>query len=275
MLGRIRRNIKFANVVSMIALFCALGGGAYAAVSLPKNSVGTKQLKKNAVTSAKVGKNAVTSAKIKSDSVTGAKVKNGSLTGADINLATLPKVGSAATADNAAHATNADNATNATNATNAAKASQADHAVNADNIAAPEAFREIGAPNQPGFLGGSTNFGTITGAATGETAGFYKDKEGVVHLKGLIRTADSGTDAGALFNLPAGYRPGNTKVLLMPAFCSATGTGTCTDSGETTILILGAGTGLVTSPGLNPDGLLIATAGVTVDLDGITFRAAG
>jgi hypothetical protein len=39
--------------------------------------------------------------------------------------------------------------------------------------------------------------------------------------------------------------------------------------------VLGAGTGLVSSPGLDADGLLIATAGVTVDLDGITFRAAG
>ena len=43
-----------AMVVACIALFIALGGGAWAAVNLPRNSVGTKQLKKNAVTSAKV-----------------------------------------------------------------------------------------------------------------------------------------------------------------------------------------------------------------------------
>src|ERR1041384_6769178 len=43
-----------AMVVACIALFVALGGGAWAAVNLPRNSVGTKQLKKNAVTSAKV-----------------------------------------------------------------------------------------------------------------------------------------------------------------------------------------------------------------------------
>jgi hypothetical protein len=43
-----------AMVVALLALFVALGGGAYAAISLPKNSVGTKQLKKNAVTSGKV-----------------------------------------------------------------------------------------------------------------------------------------------------------------------------------------------------------------------------
>ncbi len=41
-------------IVALIALFVALGGGAWAAVNLPRNSVGTKQLKKNAVVSAKV-----------------------------------------------------------------------------------------------------------------------------------------------------------------------------------------------------------------------------
>jgi hypothetical protein len=43
-----------AFVISLIALFIALGGTSYAALSLPKNSVGTKQLKNGAVTRAKV-----------------------------------------------------------------------------------------------------------------------------------------------------------------------------------------------------------------------------
>lgn len=42
------------NVVSYVALFVALGGTSYAAVALPKNSVGTPQLKPSSVTSAKV-----------------------------------------------------------------------------------------------------------------------------------------------------------------------------------------------------------------------------
>jgi hypothetical protein len=49
-----RPRLTFANVVSCIALFVALGSGAYAATQLPKNSVGSKQIKKNAVKSAKV-----------------------------------------------------------------------------------------------------------------------------------------------------------------------------------------------------------------------------
>ena len=43
-----------ALVISFIALIVAMGGTGYAAISLPKNSVGTKQLKKNAVKSSKV-----------------------------------------------------------------------------------------------------------------------------------------------------------------------------------------------------------------------------
>ena len=37
-----------------MALFVALGGASYAAIKIPKNSVGAAQIKKNAVTSAKV-----------------------------------------------------------------------------------------------------------------------------------------------------------------------------------------------------------------------------
>jgi hypothetical protein len=82
------------NTIALLALFLALGGTTYAAVSLPKNSVGTKQLKKNAVTNPK----------IKANAVTGAKVKNNSITGADILESSLAKVPSAANADNATHA---------------------------------------------------------------------------------------------------------------------------------------------------------------------------
>ena len=53
-MSRIRSSLTYANVMATVAVFLALGGGAYAAISLPKNSVGTKQIKKNAVTSKKV-----------------------------------------------------------------------------------------------------------------------------------------------------------------------------------------------------------------------------
>jgi hypothetical protein len=50
----VRPRLSFANVLAILALFVALGGSSYAALQIPKNSVGTKQLKRNAVTSPKV-----------------------------------------------------------------------------------------------------------------------------------------------------------------------------------------------------------------------------
>jgi hypothetical protein len=53
MLKRLARHVA-GNAVAWIALFVALGGASYAAVRIPANSVGTRQLKRNAVTSSRV-----------------------------------------------------------------------------------------------------------------------------------------------------------------------------------------------------------------------------
>jgi hypothetical protein len=52
-------------VISLVALFVALGGTTYAATSLPKNSVGTNQLKNNAVNSRKVKNHSLLAADFK------------------------------------------------------------------------------------------------------------------------------------------------------------------------------------------------------------------
>ena len=49
-----KKRITYANVAATLALLVALSGGAYAVATLPRNSVGTRQLKKNAVKTAKV-----------------------------------------------------------------------------------------------------------------------------------------------------------------------------------------------------------------------------
>ena len=54
MLSRFRPRLTYANVISTLCLFIVLGGGAYAATALPKNSVGSAQLKSKAVTPPKV-----------------------------------------------------------------------------------------------------------------------------------------------------------------------------------------------------------------------------
>jgi hypothetical protein len=59
MFSRLRRHIGSAHVIALIALFVALGGSAYAAFNLPKNSVGPKQLKRGAVTPPKLAHSTV------------------------------------------------------------------------------------------------------------------------------------------------------------------------------------------------------------------------
>jgi hypothetical protein len=76
---RITRHLSYANVTASLALFCALGGISWAAVALPRNSVGTKQLKKNAVTGPKIRANAVTSAKVKDGSLQRGDFASGTL----------------------------------------------------------------------------------------------------------------------------------------------------------------------------------------------------
>ena len=61
----IRNRLTYANVMSTIAVFLLLGGGAaLAAGRLGKNTVGTKQIKNNAVTAAKIKKGTITGTQI-------------------------------------------------------------------------------------------------------------------------------------------------------------------------------------------------------------------
>jgi hypothetical protein len=102
-----------AMAVAFAALLVALGGTSYAAFGPFK---GDQIIRKH--------------------SLSGNRLKNHTVTGQQINISSLPKVPSAASADNAGHATNADNAGHATNADNAGHATNADnagHATNADN----------------------------------------------------------------------------------------------------------------------------------------------
>lgn len=55
---RLRSRMTYANVMASLAMFFVLGGGAYAATSLPKNSVGTAELKPNSITLAKLSASA-------------------------------------------------------------------------------------------------------------------------------------------------------------------------------------------------------------------------
>jgi hypothetical protein len=92
--------LSYSNVVATLALFLALGGGVvYAASTLGKNSVKSKNIAANAVKARNLAKsavktkslaaNSVTTAKIKKDAVTSSKVKKGSLGRSDLAAGTL------------------------------------------------------------------------------------------------------------------------------------------------------------------------------------------
>ncbi len=64
-------------VVSVIALIVALGGTSYAAVALPRNSVGSGQLKPKSVKAADLASNAVSSSKVKDGTLLAKDFKRG------------------------------------------------------------------------------------------------------------------------------------------------------------------------------------------------------
>jgi hypothetical protein len=200
---RIRRPSP-SMAIALIALVVAMAGTGYAAVNLPKGSVGAKQLKKNAVTKAKIRRNAVTKTKIRRNAVTGAKVKARSILGKDIRLKTLGKVPSAGVADIA------------------------------NSLVPLEPLHLVGAAGEPPFEAGAGNVGLIEAGIVSQPVGFYRDRGGIVHLEGFAKT---GID-GFIFRLPVGFRPpsGITQIFetgetLIMAFGSNVAIGTTDVSG--------------------------------------------
>ena len=63
MLGRLRGRLTYGNVMSTVALFIALGGTSYA-LTLPRNSVGSRELRARSVGSSEIRTGAVASRQI-------------------------------------------------------------------------------------------------------------------------------------------------------------------------------------------------------------------
>ncbi len=176
-------------------------------------------LGKNTVGSKQLKKNSVTTAKVKKEAITAAKVKKGTLTGTQINATTLGTVPAAQTANIA------------------------------NSVAASESWHLVGTPGEPSFQNNWQNAGTL------DLVGFYKDREGVVHLKGA---AAQGPSNNAMFSLPPGYRPAVGELVTIAVGCD------CPLSSGTASVTIGGPFGAVT----------LNNATVTqVSLDGVTFRA--
>lgn len=78
MLSKALSRLSYANVMATIAVFMAMGGGAYA-LSIPKNSVGARQIKKDGVGASEIKAGAVRSSEVKNSSLLAKDFKAGQL----------------------------------------------------------------------------------------------------------------------------------------------------------------------------------------------------
>lgn len=98
---RIREHLSYANVTATLALILALGGTSYAAITLPANSVGPRQLRPGAVTSRAIRPGAVGARQVHAYSLTGRNIDKR-------RLGRVPAAVNAITASAATHARDAD-----------------------------------------------------------------------------------------------------------------------------------------------------------------------
>lgn len=190
----------------------------------------------SAFAATQLGKNSVGTKQIKNGAVSGAKIKKRTITGTNINFAKLGTVPSA------------------TNSTNASSANA---------LAAPEAMHIVNAPGQPPFEGGSINL-SLPMVSGLPPAAFYKDKEGIVHLEGIVKVGKEvifGTLI-PIFTLPPGFRPANGVLQVFP-------TGS---PGSTGAVIAGTNS---SDQGHFLSGNVLGTKESELVLSGITFRAEG
>src|SRR5438046_663170 len=90
----IRRRMSPGMIVALVALFVALGGGAYAASHLSENSVGSKTIKKGAVKTRNLHNGAVLGRNIGDNQVKTPAIKNGAVTTAKASFISSNSVGS-------------------------------------------------------------------------------------------------------------------------------------------------------------------------------------
>jgi hypothetical protein len=229
--------------VALLSLFVALGGGAYAAVSLPENSVGPKQ--------------------IKADAVRSSKVKDGSLLRGDFKTGQLPAGAQGLQGIQGSPGTPGLPGAPGAPGTPGKDATPADFT--------PEAVRRprpatgtasscfapgLGTSVVDEFCRTSPDSAWTNYGGAYERVGYYKDLAGIVHLQGSAKKQGSSTGQ-IVFVLPVGYRPAASQVFTV---------------------IAGAAPGTLGFVEIQANGNVersVPQGNDYLSLDGITFRAAG
>ena len=193
MLARFRSDPLVGNVLGLIALFVALGAGAYAA-GLAPNSVKSRHIAPGNVKTSDLAAASVNSSRLAPGSIQSELVPDDELVGADIDEASLGAVPNAAAAGNAGLLDNKDSTEFQ------GVGSEGWTALGLNTAAAPDAC------HWTSFLGGFAD------------PSFFRDRDGVVHLRGMTKATDGTTfTCGSILGfdeflalvggLPAGYTP--------------------------------------------------------------------
>jgi hypothetical protein len=90
-LTRLRRRLTFANVTSTAALFLALGGTSYAAISLPPDSVGTREIRTGGVGKGEVQTGGVGQSEIRTGAVGKGEIETGGVGASELHTDAVRK----------------------------------------------------------------------------------------------------------------------------------------------------------------------------------------
>jgi hypothetical protein len=164
-----RNRLSYANVMATLALFVALGGVGYAAIKVPRNSVGSKQIKEEAVKASELA----------SDSVDSFNVIDGSIAGNDI----LPNtIGGGQIADGTV-----------------SSAQIGDGSIGSSDLAPQQE------PQVPEL--GECAPGVNWQPAPLSAPRYWMDARQMVHLEGGVTCSAAITGDGSIFEMPFNYRP--------------------------------------------------------------------
>jgi hypothetical protein len=212
---RIREHLR-SNVVGYVAIFLfAVGGTAYATHPGGANTISTGDIQNGEVKSPDIGDGEVRQPDLAANAVASGKIQDRQVKNADLGLNASS---SNTIADGGIQNVDVETDTLTGTKVNDNSLTGDDVDENSLNMAA-ENWHEIGAAGEPAF--NNSSFCTWKNSDPNyNSAAFLRDREGIVHLKGLVDAEDvipDGCHFGfatdrLIFTLPDGYRPAAREV---------------------------------------------------------------